>query len=161
MSTFVAQQITRTHTIHLPAAPARVFPLFSPLGEKHWEPDWNPEMLYPASGAAQIGTVFTTQHADELVKIWTIIAYDREQMQISYLNVAPTSHLSRIDVGCAATGTQATSATITYTLTALTTQGNAYLDGFTAEHYRAYIAAWERAISHYLAHGRLRAPQHL
>lgn len=161
MSTFVAQQITRTHTIHLPAAPARVFPLFSPLGEKHWEPEWNPEMLYPASGAAQMGTVFTTRHADEPVRIWTIITYDHAQTRISYLNVAPTSHLSRIDISCAATGTQTTSATITYTLTALTTQGNAYLDGFTAEYYQAYIAAWERAITHYLAHGQPRAHPHL
>jgi len=161
MSRFAAQQITRTHTICLPAAPARVFPLFSPLGEKHWEPDWNPEMLYPASGAAQIGTVFTTQHADEPVKIWTIIGYDREQMQISYLNVAPTSHLSRIDIGCGATGTQATSASITYTLTALTPQGNAYLNRFTEEHYQVTIASWERAITHYLAHGQPLAHPHM
>ncbi len=154
MSTFAAQQITRTHTIHLSAASEVVFPLFSPLGEKHWEPDWNPAMLYPVSGAAQIGTVFTTQHTDEPVKIWTIVGYDREQMRISYLNVAPTSHLSRIDIGCEAIGTQATSTTITYTLTALTPQGNAYLERFTEEHYQVYIASWQRAITHYLAHGQ-------
>lgn len=155
MPTFIAQQITRSHTIQAPAAPADVFPLFTPLGEKHWEPDWNPEMLYPASGAARVGTVFTTQHGNDPAKIWTIIGFDREQSQISYLNVAPTSHVTRIDIGCEAAGARATSATITYTLTGLTPQGDAYLDGFTAEHYQAYITSWESAITHYLTQGRV------
>ncbi len=160
MSAFVAQQITRTQTIHLPAAPDEVFPLFSPLGETRWEPDWSPTMLYPASGAAQVGTVFTTQHADEPVKIWTIIDYDPEQTRISYLNVAPTSHLTRIDITCAATGPQATSACVNYTLTALTPHGATYLDRFTGDYYRAYIASWEIAIAQYLTHGQPHAHPH-
>ncbi|HLZ23642.1 MAG TPA: hypothetical protein VKQ30_16140 [Ktedonobacterales bacterium] len=161
MSTFVAQQITRTQTIRLPAPPNEVFPLFSPLGERRWEPDWNPVMLYPASGAAQVGTVFTTQHASEPMKIWTIIGYDPEQTTISYLNVAPTSHLTRIDIACAATGPQTTSARVSYTLTALTPHGAAYLDRFTADHYQVYIASWEAAIVHYLTHGQPHAHAHL
>jgi len=132
-----------------------VFPLFSPLGEKHWAQDWNPEMLYPASGVAQVGTVFTTQHANKQTRIWTIIAYAREQAQVSYLNVLPDSHVSRIEISCEAEGMQATLACITYTLTALTPQGNTYLDGFTQEYYLAYISSWETAITYYLLHGHL------
>ncbi|GHO71298.1 hypothetical protein KSC_101900 [Ktedonobacter sp. SOSP1-52] len=86
MSAFIAQRVTRSHTIYLPAAPHKVFPLFSPLGEKHWAHDWDPEMLYPSSGGAQVGTVFTTQHANKPTQIWTIIAYANEQAQVSYLN---------------------------------------------------------------------------
>ncbi|HZC07139.1 MAG TPA: hypothetical protein VE338_16000 [Ktedonobacterales bacterium] len=160
MSTFVAEQIMRAQTIHLPAAPDEVFPLFSPLGETRWEPDWNPTMLYPTSGAAQVGTVFTTQHGSELVKIWTIISYDLERTMMSYLNLAPASHLTRIDIACAATGPQTTSACVSYTLTALTPHGVAYLDNFTTEHYRAYIASWETAITHYLTHGQAHTHPH-
>ncbi|MDQ2714501.1 MAG: SRPBCC family protein [Chloroflexota bacterium] len=155
MSVFIAQQVTRSHTIHLPATPHEVFPLFSPLGEKHWVQGWDPEMLYPSSGVAQSGTVFTTQHANEPTRIWTIIAYAREQAHVSYLNVLPDSHVSRIEVSCEAQGTQATLARITYTLTALTPQGNTYLDGFTQEYYQAYISFWETAITHYLLHGHM------
>jgi len=54
MSVFIAQQVTRSHTIHLPATPHEVFPLFSPLGEKHWAQGWEPEMLFPSSGVAQV-----------------------------------------------------------------------------------------------------------
>ncbi len=150
MSTFIAQQITRSHTIHLPATPHDVFPLFSPLGEKHWVHGWEPEMLYPSSGATQVGTVFTTQHANKSTQIWAIIAYASEQAQVSYINVLPDSHVSRIEVSCEAEGTQATLAHITYTLTALTPQGNTYLDGFTQEYYQTYISSWETDIMHYL-----------
>lgn len=153
MSAFIAQHITRSHTIHLPTTPRNVFPLFSPLGEKHWAHGWNPEMLYPSSGVAQVGAVFTTQHANRPTQIWTIIAYASEQTQISYLNVLPDSHVSRIEVSCEAEGMQATLTRITYLLTALTPQGNTYLDGFTKEYYKDYISSWETAITYYLLHG--------
>ncbi len=157
MSAFSAQQITRSHAIHLPAAPHEVFPLFSPLGEKRWVHGWNPTMLYPASGATQPDMVFTTQHANEPAKIWAIIAYTPEQSQISYLNVLPTSHMSKVEVACEADGVQRSTVRITYTLTSLTRQGNSYLDGFTQEHYQEYISSWETALTYYLLHGHVPA----
>jgi hypothetical protein len=159
MSAFIAQQVTRSHEIHLPAALHQVFPLFEPLGEKHWAADWEPEMLYPSSGEAAVGTIFTTQHTDEPVKVWTIIAYEREQAHVTYFNVLPGSHTSWIDVRCASTGTQTSTAHITYTLTALTPQGNTYLAAFTKEHYQTWIASWQTAISHYLLHGQILSHQ--
>jgi hypothetical protein len=84
MPAFIAQQVTRSHIIHLPATPHKIFLLFSPLGEKHWAQGWKPEMLYPSSGIAQTGTVFTTRHANKPTQIWTIIAYAQEQTQVSY-----------------------------------------------------------------------------
>lgn len=154
MSTFTAQRVTRAHTIHLSGSLQQVFPLFEPLGEKLWAHGWNPEMLYPSDGAAQVGTVFVTQHPGEPTKTWTIIAYEKlqTQAQVSYLNVLPDSHLSRIDVHCEQAGPQITAAHVTYTLTALAPQGNAYLDGFTQEHYQDYISSWETAITHFLLH---------
>src|SRR6266567_5967912 len=133
MSQFVAQQVTRTHVIHIPATVDRAFPMFEPLGEKHWARNWDPDMLYPASGVAQKGTVFTTQHIGEPAKIWTIIAYDREQTHITYVNVLPNAYTSRIDVRCEPDGNEATSVSITYTLTALTPYGNEYIEKFTEE----------------------------
>ena len=155
MSTFVAQQVMRSHAIHLPAALHHVLPLFEPLGEKHWVHGWNPEMIYPPSGIAQEGTIFTTRHADEPARIWIILTFEKEQAHIRYLNVLPHSHTSMIDVCCESDGTEATVAHITYTLTALTPQGNIYLDGFTQEYYQAWISSWETAITHYLLHGHM------
>ena len=155
MATFLAQQITRSATISLPAPRDRVFPLFEPLGEKLWAHDWDPEMLYPASGETQEGAVFTTQHDGEPVKIWTIIAHDPEQAHVRYFNVLPGSHTTVVDVRCEADDAAVTSAHVTYTLTALTPAGNAHLDSLTPPHYQDYIASWETAITHYLLHNQL------
>lgn len=155
MANFVARQVTRSHIIHVPAPVERAFPLFEPLGEKHWAPGWNPDMLYPASGIAQKGTVFTTQHAGEPVKIWTIIAYEREQAHVTYLNLLPQTYTSCIDVRCEPDGMEATSVCVTYTLTALTPQGNEFIERWTEEHYQTSISSWETAIRHYLLHGYL------
>jgi len=118
---------------------------------------WNPEMLYPLSGETAVGTVFTTQHADEPTRVWTIITYEREQAHVTYFNVLPGSHTSWIDVRCEPAGTQASTAYITYALTALTPQGNSYLDAFTQEYYQTWILSWQKAISHYLLHGQMLA----
>ena|SRR5690242_20969872 len=156
MSNFVAQQVTRSHVILVPAPVDRAFPLFEPLGEKLWVHGWNPDMLYPASGVAQEGTVFTTQHANEPVKVWTIITYEREQAHVTYINVLPQAYTSCIDVRCESNGTEASSVCVSYTLTALSPHGNEYIERFTGEHhYQAYISSWETAIRYYLLHGHM------
>ncbi|GHO51094.1 hypothetical protein [Ktedonospora formicarum] len=156
MSNFVAQQVTRSHVIYIPAPVVRTFPLFEPLGEKHWVQGWNPDMLYPTSGVAQQGTVFMTQHVGEPAKIWTIIGYDREQAYVTYINVLPQMYTSRIDVRCEPDGSEMTSVRVTYTLTALSPHGNEYIERFSEEHhYQAYISSWETAIRHYLLHSHM------
>ena len=156
MSKFTAQQVTRSHMIHVPAAIDRAFPLFEPIGEKYWADGWNPDMLYPASGDTQEGTVFTTQHTDEPAKIWIIIAYEREQAHMIYVNVLPHAYTSRIDVRCEPAGAETTSVCVSYTLTALTSHGNEYIERFMDEqHYQAYISSWETTIGYYLRHGHM------
>ncbi len=156
MPNFVALQATQSHVIHVPAAVDRAFPLFEPLGEKHWARGWNPDMLFPASGEAKVGTVFTTQHAGEPAKIWTIIVYEKEQAHVTYVNVLPHAYTSRIDVRCEPDGTEATSVCVTYMLTALSPHGNEHIESFTGEHhYKAYISSWEMAIAYYLLHGHM------
>ncbi|QBD75452.1 hypothetical protein EPA93_05315 [Ktedonosporobacter rubrisoli] len=156
MSTFVAQRITRAHTIQLPGTLEKVFPLFEPLGEKLWAEGWDPTMLYPSSGLTQAGAVFTTQHPD--TKIWTTIVYEKAQAHATYFNVLPHSHTSWINVRCERSGAQESQAHITYTLTALTPLGNDYLATFTQEYYQGYIDSWQSSISRYLLHGQ--TPSH-
>lgn len=156
MSDFVAQQVTRSHVIHVPAPVERAFPLFEPVGEKAWARGWEPEMLYPASGVAQEGAVFTTQHADEPTKVWTIVTYEREQAHVTYFNVLPHAYTSRIDVRCQADGMEASSVSVVYTLTTLTPHGVEQVKRFAEErHFQAYISSWETEIRYYLLHGHM------
>ena len=150
---FVAQHFTRTRDIHLAARAERVFPLFDPIGEKQWADGWAPEVIYPASGEVEEGMVFTTGSHDEAQVIWTILAFNAARWRISYLRVTPGSHVARIDIHCEDNLNEATRASISYTFTALTEQGNDYVARFTEEHYREWMSSWETAINYYLQHG--------
>lgn len=153
--TFAPLHVSRSGSIRLSAAPADVFPLFEPIGEMRWAEGWSPRVLYPLSGEARLGMVFTTQHPGEAETIWTIAAYDPERLRISYVRQTPGSRVGVIDVECAAAGDQTSHVTVTYTFTALSEEGNVYIAAFTEDHYAAYMAEWERAINHYLVHGAL------
>jgi hypothetical protein len=151
---FVAQRAVRTAVIHLDAPPDRVFPLFSPLGERAWAKGWNPSMFYPASGEPEVGAVFSTPHHDGSPAIWTIVAFDPGDWHIAYLRVTPDSLVSLTEVRCAPDGEDRARFSITYTFTGLSEQGNAYIQSMTQAEYERWMASWEQAINHYLLHGR-------
>jgi hypothetical protein len=155
MTNFTAQRVVRSATIELAAPPQTVFPLFEPLGERAWAEGWDPDMLYPASGAAEPGTVFRTQQHGDAPTIWAIVEFAPQQHAIRYLRVAPESHVADISVACA--GDKRTRATVTYVFTGLSAAGNSYVESFTAEHYEQWMRSWESAINHYIQHG---APAH-
>lgn len=150
MIPFTPLRLTRTTTIHLNAPPATVFPLFTPLGERLWVPDWNPTMIYPASGELELDAVFTTAHGDGAPTVWTVVEATQEEYRVSYVRVAPDTHVARITVQCAEED-QATRATVTYVFTALTEQGNAYVAQFTEQHYQHWLQGWEAGINEYLS----------
>ncbi len=153
---FTASHISRSYTIHLDAPPSRVFPLFEPVGEQSWAIDWKPVFLFPPSGAAQAGAVFTTQvHEDDgQDTIWMMSTYDPASYCLSYLRVTPGSRVGIIDIRCEGTSDGGTAATITYTFTGLSEEGNEFIARLTPAHYQEYIASWETAINQYLHSGQ-------
>jgi hypothetical protein len=157
MNTLEPRRATRTASIRLNGPPDRAFLLFTPLGERQWAAGWEPIPIYPASGQAEPGAVFSTRHGDGPPTIWTVTIFDPHTRRVSYVRVAPDSLHVAIDVDCVADGPIATRATVTYTYTGLSERGNESIDAMTEEAYREYISSWERAINHYLAHGRVLA----
>jgi hypothetical protein len=151
---FFAQHITRTAFLTLSAPPEQVFPLFEPLGEKAWAADWDPAMLYPSSGTAAEGAVFTTRHPGEAETIWMLAEYDPRRYRLSYLRVTPNARAGNVAVECAATAEGGALARVTYTFTALSEHGNAYIAALTEARYGEWMAQWEAAINHYLRHGQ-------
>jgi hypothetical protein len=158
-----AVHLERTATIHLKAPLARVFPLFTPLGEKHWAADWNPRIDYPASGQPVVGAVFRTQHPGETEATWIVVQYSPETGLISYARWLPNSHAGLITVQCRPVdnGVEhvATLATVTYALTVLGEAGEQYLTQLEESHYHAMLMGWENAINHFLQHGEI-LPHH-
>ncbi|HEY7349859.1 MAG TPA: SRPBCC family protein [Ktedonobacterales bacterium] len=150
---FTAQRVTRTRVIHLSAAPRQVFPLFEPVGEKAWAEGWEPTMLFPADGTAEPGAVFTARHP-EGESIWIMPLYDPASFHLAYFNVAHGSRVGNIEIQCREAPGGTTDASVSYTFTALNEPGNEFIANFTETHYEEMMAAWERAINYYLAHGR-------
>lgn len=150
MSPFQAKHISRSHTIVLNGPPAVVFPLFTPEGETHWVRDWRPVYLHPASGRTGEGMVFMTGH-DREETFWSLVRFDPVRCVARYARVTPASRFGFVEVACEDSGGMMTRATVTYTYTALTDAGNAFIDAFTAEQFREMIEAWQVEIDHYLA----------
>jgi hypothetical protein len=148
MTQFKANHLSRSHAIVLNGPPETVFPLFTPLGEKLWIKEWNPEFFHPTLGKTQEGMVFTTTHQNEK-SYWSLISYDPVRYLVRYARVTPTSRFGFVEVSCETQG-QKTRATVTYTFTALTEAGNAYLESFTETSYQQMIDSWQTQINTYL-----------
>ena len=144
---FAAVHAQRTAALRLAAPPAQAFPLFTPIGEKLWTPEWNPQPYYPPSGEPEVGAVFVTQHQHDPLSVWVIAQYDPAQSLISYARVTPGATAGLIQVQCRAEGDGMTLATVTYTLTSLGEAGVQRLAAFTEGHYRHMMAEWEAAIN--------------
>jgi len=147
---FEALHAVRSHTIEIQARPHAVFPLFTPMGEKKWVEGWDPVTHYPRSGEAMEGAIFTTRSEGEAETVWAIVAYEPDETRVKYVRVTPGSRIAVVEVQCEESAAGATRARVTYTLTALSEEGNRYVSDFTEACYREYIDSWQQAIHRFL-----------
>jgi hypothetical protein len=152
--TFHAARVLRTASIRLNAPPERVFPLFTPEGERHWAEGWDPVYRYPASGVVEPHAVFVTRGHGGRETIWTVLRYDPPAMRVAYDRVTPGLHAAIVEVACEPADRGGTLAHVTYTFTGLSDEGNAFVEQHTGQAYRAMLAEWESAINRYLATGQ-------
>lgn len=150
---FRARHVRRSGTIELDGPPDAAFALFTPAGEKEWVPDWDPAFLQPASGETRAGMVFTTGHGGETT-LWSAVDYAPERHYVRYARVTPGSRFGFVEVECAAAGHGRSRATVAYTLTALTEQGNAQIDALDDASYAAMLATWRDKVNACLAKRR-------
>lgn len=144
---YLTTPATRVHSFHLDAPVARVFPLFTALGEKAWAPGWEPELL---SGREERGSVFGTVH-DGRETTWIVVDYQPAEARVSYARLAHGSNMGLVDVRCSA-DSGGTEVSVRYTLTGLNPQGRAFVSEFLDPgHYTRMIEEWRTAISRALA----------
>lgn len=136
----------RSFTIHLDAARAEAFPLFGPVAEREWSPQWTPHFLSPADGAGITrGAVFTTtdEHGEQT---WVLTTYDPQEGHLSYCIFWPRVVVSELDIRVRKLGENTSSAEVLYRLTALSPEGDALVPRL-AEHHGARGLHWEQAIN--------------
>ena len=146
------QHIDRRHSIVLSAPVDRVFPLFTPRGEKHWAAGWDPEFLHPTDGETREGMVFRTTHGGETT-LWTCTAWEPAAHLVRYMRVTPDSRVAVVEVRCREAFSGGTEATVSYAITALNKTGQAYLAGLTEEAFARMIDGWQTSIDRWLRHG--------
>jgi hypothetical protein len=149
----VLEQRTQSFTIGLNGSVADVTPLFGPVREAEWVPDWSPRFIHPAQALQREGAVFTTTSADGKDRLWLLTTYDPGNGRVEYVVVAAAFTANEIKVRVIPDGEQHSKATITCRRSALAPEGNdefAKLDAHWAERRRIH---WETAINEALAKG--------
>jgi hypothetical protein len=149
--TAVVEQQTQSFTITLNGSVGDVTPLFGPIREAEWAPDWAPHFIYPPQGVQREGVVFTTTAAHGRERFWLLTTYDVRNGRVEYVIMTPAFTASEIKIRVIPDGERHCKATITYRRSALAPEGNeevAKLDAHWAEEQYVH---WETAINEVLA----------
>lgn len=140
-----ARPLTQVGVFHLSAARARVFPLFTAIGEREWAADWDPVLL---SGAEERGTAFRTRSQGGRETVWIVTDYRPSEGRVSYARLAQGSNIGLVDVICSETSDGGTDVSVRYTLTPLSEgvrpEVCAFLNAFR---YSQMIEEWRVATS--------------
>jgi hypothetical protein len=149
----VPEQRTQSFTIKLNGSLADVTPLFGPVREAEWAPDWSPRFIHPATGVQREGVVFTTTSAHGGDRLWLLTTYDVADGRVEYVVMTPAFTANEIKIRIVPDGEQHCKATITYRRSALAPEGNeevTKLDSHWVEEQRIH---WETAINEALVKG--------
>ena len=142
-----APPASQTRTFHLAAPPAKLMPLFTAAGERAWAKGWNPQML---SGDVERGSAFrTSAHGHD--STWIVVDYRPALGRASYARIVHDLNIGLVDVTCA-TARGGSDVTVTYTLTALSSDGAAGVAKMLEPAYfDAMIEEWRVSIDAALA----------
>jgi hypothetical protein len=153
VGTAALEQRTQSFIIVLRGSVADVTPLFGPVRETEWAPNWTPRFIHPPEGAQREGVVFTTTSANNKQRLWLLTAYDVKEGRVEYVFVTSDFTANKIKIRVLPDGEKQCRAVITYRHSALALEGNeevAKLDAHWAEQQRVH---WETAINAALAKG--------
>jgi hypothetical protein len=121
--------------IRLAAAPADALALFTPEGERAWDPQWNP--TYASA------TVFMTDE-HTMPRVWIIDDYNPGTTSIAYTVFAAGRTVTRIAVKVRASGVGSI-ASVSYHRTSINAAADAEVSEF-AMHGDEMRAEWQTAI---------------
>ena len=138
------QNIAHSGTLRVDAPPEHAFQLFTAPGEKLWIEGWDPVVPSGGDGRAK-GAVFITTAAGEKA-YWVVADYDDEALHARYSRIAPGTHAGTVEVFARDDGSGSTEVTVTFELTALTSEGSKWLADFDSVAFRQKLVDWERMI---------------
>jgi hypothetical protein len=139
-------QEARSFTFDLPATVADATPLFGPVREREWAPEWAPRFLHPASPAQRDGAIFTTTgHTG--TRVWVVTEYDPKAGRVAYLVTDPGFLVTEITISVVASGERTSRATVSYRRSALTGRANEQVRALTIDWAAGQAHHWGAAIT--------------
>ena len=143
-------RVTRTASFEIDGPLAKVFPFFTPDGERLWVPGWDPVYLHPQSGDQGPDAIFTTSHGGEET-LWLIRELSSATGIAEYVRSTPGSRIGTVRVVARGVGRSSTQVTVTYDMTARSAAGRAVLEAVTPEAFADMIANWRQKVTQALA----------
>jgi hypothetical protein len=142
----VLAQQTQSFTFELPAAVANATPLFGPVREREWSPEWAPRFLHPSDPAQRAGAVFTTAgHGG--TRLWLLTTYDPVAGRVAYVVHDPEFLVTEIGISIVSAGLHTSRVTVTYRRSALTSRANEQVEALTPAWAAEQARHWGTAIS--------------
>lgn len=145
-------RVTRSYLQKLLAPPETVFPLLCPVREVEWVAGWQPKEVYSESGVAERDCIFVTP-GEPGDSVWVISRYQPHSFQIEFVKVTPGFTVGRIEISLWQNAEGGSDAEITYSYTALSREGESFVNDFTAAHYQHFMREWENELNHFLKTG--------
>jgi hypothetical protein len=151
---FKSERISRSASFIVDGKIEDVFPLFGPVREKEWAEGWDPEIIFSTNNLVEEHMIFQTKvSSGEKVYTWVITQFDPVKYLVEY-TASTTNRIWFIRVQCKAAG-ESTSATVTYTYTGLTPEGNELNRNALGKMYINDLRDWQEAINYYLHNGKM------
>jgi hypothetical protein len=137
----------------LEAAPARVFPLLCPVREYDWIPLWHCELLFTASGVAELGCVFRTEFPDSWgPEVWVVSRFEPNE-RIAFVRTGRLRTM-RYDIMLWPQD-KATGILWRQEATALNAEGDALMRAAPREAFDALMRDLNGLLQHYLTTGTM------
>ena len=147
-------RVTHSYVQTIEGTPEVIFPLYCPVKETEWCEGWDPALVYSESGVAEPDCVFVTRDG-EVESAWFVTRHEPEAGVVEMVKHTPGIAFVKLRIALTPLNDKTTRATISYSYTALGSEGDRALEAFTEESYRASMQAWETAMNHYLNTGEL------
>jgi MOSC domain-containing protein YiiM len=136
--------------LELAAPLGRVFPLFTPDGERLWVPDFDPEYLHPPCGDVAPGAIFLTRHGGETT-LWMVLRLSPDTGVAEYARSTPGSRRGTVHVRARDAGLGTTRVEISYDLTAVSAGGVTRLAAFERD-FPSMLRDWQTRLTACLDH---------
>jgi hypothetical protein len=132
--------------LHLNASADAAFPLFGPVRESEWAPEWSPVWIYPSAPLQSAdGAVFTTTHHAG-VATWVMTVYDTDKRTVEYVNFIAGRRVTQISITVWPDTVATSIARVSYRVTALSHEGGEFVAHF-AKNFPGEGPHWEKAVN--------------